>query len=173
VCLFSLPLAIIGEPNVIRNVQKLHFPQPALRIELRDGVACVWDIARKRWVKLTPEEWVRQHLLHFLVDYLGCPLSLLAVEKTVVYNGMRKRSDLVVFGNALQPLLLAECKSADVPLNQAVFEQAAMYNSKLKVPFLLATNGLKTYCCEIDFKTGSYRYLQDIPDFAQMKAIVE
>jgi hypothetical protein len=164
---------MIGEPNVIRNVQKLHFPQPALRLELRDGVPNVWDIARKRWVKMTPEEWVRQHLLHFLIDTSGCPLSLIAVEKTVLYNGMRKRSDLVVFGNALQPLLLAECKSTEVPLNQAVFEQAAMYNAKLKVPLLLITNGLKTYCCVIDFKSGGFHYLDAIPDFTQMKAIVE
>jgi hypothetical protein len=154
-------------------VQKLHFPQPNLRIELRDGVLSVWDVVRKRWVKLTPEEWVRQHLLHFMIDHLGCPMSLMAVEKTVLYNAMRKRSDLVVFGNALHPALLAECKSPEVPLNQTVFEQAAMYNAKLKVPYLLITNGLVTHCCVIDFNTGSYQYLSDIPDFAQMKAIVE
>ena len=153
-------------------MQKLHFPVPQLRLK-RDGDAVmVWDVVRKKWVVLTPEEWVRQHLMHYFHAELRCPLTLMAVEKSLKFNGMSKRSDLVVFSSKLTPLLLAECKAPEVELSQAVFEQAAMYNSTLGVPFLLITNGLQTFCCRIDQSSGGYTYLADIPHYGEMTAIL-
>lgn len=153
-------------------MQKLHFPVPQLRLK-RDGEdAMVWDVVRKKWVVLTPEEWVRQHLVHYFQSELQCPLTLMAVEKSLKFNGMSKRSDLVVYNSGLRPLLLAECKAPEIALNQSVFEQAAMYNATLGVPFLLITNGLQTYCCRIDQVSGGYAYLADIPSYSEMAKVI-
>ena len=144
-------------------MQKLHFPQPDLRVrKLNDGLQ-VWDVVRKKWVALTPEEWVRQHLIHFLRDHRGWSESLMAVEKNLKFNGLNRRPDVVVYASDMKPLLLAECKAPEVNINQAVLDQAVMYNRALGVSFVLVTNGLHTSCCFMHSEQSELRWLDDIP----------
>lgn len=144
-------------------MQKLQFPQPDLRVRNLNDVLQVWDVVRKKWVVLTPEEWVRQHLIHFLRDRRGWSESLMAVEKNLKYNGLNRRPDVVVYTSDMKPLLLAECKAPDVNINQAVLDQAVMYNRSLGVAYVLVTNGLHTSCCLIHAERSSIQWLNDIP----------
>lgn len=128
----------------------------------------MWDIVRKRWVVLTPEELVRQHLIHYLHEDKGYPLSLMAVEKGLKVNGMNRRTDLVVFNNSLKALLIAECKAPEVKISGATFDQAARYNMTLQVPYLLITNGMEHFCCSVDMVEGKVNYLKSIPLYTEL-----
>jgi len=129
----------------------------------------IFDIIRRKYVALTPEEWVRQHLLHFLVNERKFPQSLLGVEKKLLVNRLSKRTDLVVYSTTLQPILIAECKAPQVPLTQQVFDQAARYNSTLGVFHFIITNGLEIRSCEIDHQSKIYRFLPDVPFYDEIK----
>ena len=107
----------------------------------KEQIFCEW---RHRWVRLTPEEWVRQQLLHRLVSEYGYPASLIAVEKAITVGEAKKRCDAVVYDSAMQPLVLIECKAETVPLTQKTLDQAITYNRKLNVPYLLLYNGVQT-----------------------------
>jgi type I site-specific restriction endonuclease len=150
-------------------MQSLNFPFLPEKVVVKDGQAKVFDVVRKKWYLLTPEEWVRQHLILFLNKEKGCPLSLMAVEKALQYNGMLRRSDLVVYSTDTTPLLLAECKAPEIRITESVFDQVARYNMSLRVPFLMVTNGLQHFCCKIDFEKESYSFLNTIPDYDQLK----
>ncbi|MGV3638752.1 MAG: type I restriction enzyme HsdR N-terminal domain-containing protein [Flavobacteriales bacterium] len=125
---------------------------------------------RRRWVALTPEEWVRQHVINHLVHDLGCPMGLLAVETKLVLHGMTKRADIVVHDRAGSPLALVECKAPGVAVGQATFEQAARYNVIFKVRYLLVTNGSKHYCCAVDHQREAVDFLPHLPSFDRMEA---
>ena len=129
----------------------------------------IFDIIRRKFVALTPEEWVRQHLLHFLVNDRKFPQSLLGVEKKLLVNRMSRRTDVVAFSTTLHPILIAECKAPQVPLTQQVFDQAARYNSTLGVFHFIITNGLEIRCCEIDHHSKIYRFLPDVPFYGEIK----
>lgn len=118
---------------------------------------------------LTPEEWVRQHVLNYLVHELGCPASLISVEHTIALNRLVKRADLVVHDRAAKPLLLVECKAPHVPMDQRVLEQVARYNLVFRVPYLFVTNGLVHYACRIDRTSGTVDFLGNIPRYADMQ----
>lgn len=151
---------------------RLAFPVYNFKVEsatLSRQSSKIFDIVRKKYVVLTPEEWVRQHLLHFLVYEKQYPLSLLSVEKKLVVNRMEKRADLVVYSSELKPLLIAECKAPSVKLNQQTVDQAARYNWSLNVDYLLITNGLTTWVCKIDRGGQSYLYLNEIPSYPALK----
>lgn len=137
---------------------------PRLR-ENSSGKAEIFDPIRKKFVRLTPEEWVRQHFLNLLTAFKGYPASLIAVESSLIYNRRAKRSDILVYGTNGKPLLIVECKAPEVPIDQAVFDQAAMYNKTLKVPYLLVTNGMQHFSCKIDHTSSSYLFLPDIPGY--------
>ena len=144
-------------------MQKLHFPQPDLRLRKANESFQVWDVVRKKWVVLTPEEWVRQHLIHFLRDHRGWSESLMAVEKKLIYKGLNRRPDVVVYTSEMKPFLLAECKAPDVAINQAVLDQAVMYNRALGVSYVLVTNGIHTSCCLIQNGIKEIEWLNDVP----------
>lgn len=129
----------------------------------------VFDPVRRRWVALTPEEWVRQHVLNYLVHELGCPASLISVEHTIALNRLAKRADLVVHDRAAKPVLLVECKAPHVPMDQRVLEQVARYNLVFRVPYLFITNGLVHYACRIDRASGTVDFLGNIPRYADMQ----
>ena len=149
-------------------MQHLSLPDHGVKLKHDADGAKVFDPVRRKWVVLTPEEWVRQHFLQHLVNDLGCPLSLIAVEKSITLNGMSKRADLVVHGNSGEPIALVECKAPEVKVVQAVFDQAARYNIVFKVKWLLVTNGLEHYCCAIDHQQGSVRFLPRLPQYAEL-----
>src|ERR1700742_4770526 len=112
------------------------FSKYNFRVEDREGGRFIFDDARKKWVSLTPEEWVRQHVLHYLIQDKGYPKSLIAVERGIELNGLQKRFDLVVFDNKGQPNIIIECKAPEEKLNEKVFEQIARYNLSLRVNYL-------------------------------------
>lgn len=142
----------------------LHFPEADLTVRANEPNE-VWDILRKKYVALTPEEWVRQHLIHYLVFHLGYPSGRMASEYNFVFNQRQKRADVVVFGDSGSPLLIVECKAPDVKINQDVAEQASQYNFVLQVRYLLLTNGLDHYVFEVDKAKQEIISLSKIPEY--------
>ncbi len=147
---------------------KLNLPEYNFTIRELNGKKEIFDVFRSKYVLLTPEEHVRQHFLRFLVGEKGFPASLIAVEKGLVVNGKPRRFDAVAFDNKGFPAVLMEFKSASVSIGQKVFEQIAVYNQLLRVRYLIVSNGLKHYCCEIDFKNQSIVFLKDIPEYKEV-----
>ena len=127
----------------------------------------IWDGLRRKHVVLTPEEWVRQHVVHYLINHLGYPRGLLALERGLRYNQRHKRTDLLALDPAGQPLLLVECKAPSVAIDAAVARQATTYNQTIGAPLLLLTNGLVHYCWRVDFESRTNERLADIPPFAE------
>lgn len=148
-------------------MQALNFPSYTFRIKNSQNGRYIFDPVRKKFVPLHPEEWVRQHLLNYLVQGKGYPISLINVEKMVLVNQMKKRYDLVVFLPQGDIFLLAECKAPQVPIDQGTFDQIARYNLQLKARYLLVTNGMDHHCCALDHHNEKYRFLGEIPDFSR------
>lgn len=144
---------------------RVTFSSYNFRREFRGGEEYIFDEVRKKWVLLTGEEWVRQHILHYLVYDKGYSPALIAVERGIELNGLRKRFDIVVFDNTGSPKMIIECKAPDEVLNEKVFEQIARYNMSLKVDYLWVTNGKFNYCCNL--KAGG-QLVQDIPSSAEL-----
>jgi hypothetical protein len=118
---------------------------------------------RKKWLVLTPEEWVRQHAVQYLIQQKGYSSGLIHLEKGLKVNGLSKRADIVCYNRKMEPQLLVECKAPEIKLSQATFDQAARYNMTLRVPLLMITNGIEIYCAAIDFENSSYRFLEEVP----------
>lgn len=133
-----------------------------------DAKTEIFDPFRKKYVLLTPEEWVRQHFAHYLSQILQVPPALMALEKKITMNGLNRRFDIVVYTKEIKPLLIVECKATSVPVTQAVFDQAARYNSVLKAPYLVVTNGLTHHACKIDFSKANIEYLNSLPLYSEM-----
>lgn len=129
----------------------------------------IFDIIRRKYVVLTAEEWVRQHTIHYLIAEKKVPMSLISVEKLLLVNQLQRRTDILVYNNALQPVLLVECKSENIPINQQVFDQAARYNLSLDVKYFVLTNGKQTICCTMNHQLQQYDFLNDIPQYQEMK----
>jgi hypothetical protein len=141
----------------------LNLPPYAHKVIQKEGKLFIFDELRKKYVFLTPEEWVRQHFIHFLINGHGYPRALMKVEGGLSYHGLPKRTDLVVFDQMGSPFAVVECKDVGVPLTQEVFDQAAGYNRVLRAPYLMLVNGLEYQCFRLDFTTGSCLRLDDIP----------
>lgn len=154
---------------MIPGLPTLNFPLSKFKIKDENGKLFVFDDSRKKFVALSPEEWVRQNCLHYLRDYKKFPISLLAVEKGIKVNSINLRYDIVAYSRNAKPILLVECKAPDVKISQSTFDQIAVYNMELKVPFLLITNGLQHFSCVINFEERRYDFLKDIPDFGDIK----
>ena len=144
----------------------LNLPTFPVKIATEGGKRLIYDEIRRRYVALTPEEWVRQHFVHFLVQHKGYPAALLANEVQVQLNGTRKRCDTVLYRRDLTARLVVEYKAPDVCITQAVFDQITRYNMVLKADYLIVTNGLSHYCCRMDYRRNSYTFLPDVPDYA-------
>ena len=129
----------------------------------KEQIFCAW---RHRWVRLTPEEWVRQQLLHRLVEQLGFPASLISVEQAISVGDAKKRCDAVVYSSAMKPLMIIECKAETVPLTQKTLDQAVTYNRQLNVPWLVLHNGPQTICAHIT--TEGITFLKTIPLYSQL-----
>ena len=144
---------------------KLNLPDYPIRIRNQGEQQYIFDEFRKKYVVLTPEEFVRQHFLHYLVNELSYPKSLIKVESGIRYNKMAKRTDITVFDREAKPFLLVECKSAKVNLNGQVFDQLSIYNQTIKAKYLVITNGLKHFCCRLDYDLKRYSFIPTIPTF--------
>ncbi|HKL07937.1 MAG TPA: type I restriction enzyme HsdR N-terminal domain-containing protein [Bacteroidales bacterium] len=146
-------------------MERLNLPTYSFNIKFKEQRKYIFDFIRRKYVLLTPEEWVRQNFLKYLVEEKKYPASLIAVEKEFKLNTLSKRSDAVVYNQSGNPFLMIECKATSVPIDQNVFDQIARYNMKLNVEYLVVTNGLAHYCCKIDIKNQKYYFLKDIPEF--------
>ena len=148
----------------------LKLPAPVFRIIPGSGQSSkIFDTIRRKYVMLTPEEWVRQHLLHYLTTEKKFPHSLIAVEKSVKVNSLPRRTDVLVYNSKLEKILLAECKAPSVKITQAVFDQAARYNMTLDVKYFVLTNGFETYCCTMDHELKKYLFVKEVPEYDQIQ----
>ncbi len=146
-------------------MQKLNFPSYAFELKSSENKTLIFDIVRKKYVILTPEEWVRQHVVHFLLKEKNYPISLIAVEKQIKINKRVKRTDIVVYNKQGTPELLIECKAPNVKITQTTFDQIARYNLSANSNYLMVTNGLDNYYCKIDIANETYIFLKDIPQY--------
>lgn len=146
-------------------MQPLNFPSYTFRFKNSENTVSIFDEIRKRFTVLTPEEWVRQHVIRFFLDEKKYPKSLLNVEKVLIVNGLKKRYDLVVYNSDGSIFLLVECKAPNIKINQATFDQIARYNLTLNAQFLMVTNGFNHYFCKMDFENEKYIFLKELPDF--------
>jgi type I site-specific restriction endonuclease len=137
--------------------------QPNIRIKKTDNKTYIWDFIRKKWLVLQPEEHVRQLLIQYLIQEKQASLNRMAIEKAVQVNTMSQRYDLVVFNRNHQAFMLVECKAPSVSINADAFMQISRYNRVLKTPFLLVTNGLDTYCCQVNYALETIEFLNEIP----------
>ncbi len=146
-------------------MQKLNFPSYTFRFKNSENKVAIFDEIRKKFIILTPEEWVRQHVVRFLLEEKKYPKSLLNVEKVLTVNGLRKRYDVVVYNPDGSIFILIECKAPEIKIAQATFDQIARYNMTLKAQFLMVTNGLNHYFCQMDFENEKYVFLKELPNF--------
>ncbi len=143
----------------------LNLPTYKFKIKSTENKFSIFDIVRKKYVSLTPEEWVRQHIIHYLIEEKKYPISLIAIEKKITINNLTKRPDILVFNTHGLPHIVVECKASSVPITQNAFDQIARYNLKLNANYLIVTNGLIHYYCEMDFKNEAYVFLKNIPNY--------
>jgi hypothetical protein len=143
----------------------MNLPSFDYKIKEIEGQNYIFDIIRRKYLVLTPEEWVRQHFIHLLINQYNYPKSLFRVEGGLKYNQLQKRSDIIIYDKSGNPFLLVECKAAEVAINQSVVEQASRYNQTIRAKYLAVTNGIKTFCFEVDFEKNSFRQLIDLPIF--------
>jgi predicted type IV restriction endonuclease len=146
-------------------MQKLNFPSYTFRFKNSENKVSIFDEIRKKFIILTPEEWVRQHVVRFLLEEKKYPKSLINVEKVLMVNGLRKRYDVVVFNPDGSIFVLVECKAPEIKTSQATFDQIARYNMTLKAEFLMVTNGLNHYFCLMDFENEKYEFLRELPNY--------
>jgi hypothetical protein len=146
-------------------MQKLNFPTYSFRFKNSENKIAIFDEIRKKFILLTPEEWVRQHVVSFLLQEKKYPKSYINVEKLIKFFDLNKRYDVVVYQPNGAIYLLIECKAPEVNVTQDTFDQIARYNLKLKAKYLMITNGLNHYFCEMDFENEKYVFLSDLPDF--------
>lgn len=149
-------------------MEELSLPPIDARISKDDGVTKIFDTIRKKYVVLTPEEWVRQHFLHFLIKEYGYPPALTTVEQGLKYHSLQKRTDIVVYNRQARPLLLVECKAPSVRLSQAVMEQAMMYNRSLQAAHIVVTNGKEHGCMFINREEAKVDFLANIPRYEEI-----
>ena len=147
-------------------MQPLNFPKYSFRFKNSENKVSIFDKIRKKFILLTPEEWVRQHVVEFLIDEKKYPKSLINVEKIVKVSGMNKRYDIVVFNSDGSIFLLIECKAPEVKIDQKTFDQIARYNLILNAQYLMVTNGLNHYFCKMDFENEKYSFLKELPNFS-------
>lgn len=151
----------------LNGMQQLNLPQYNFRIKTERDKTLIFDVIRKKFVVLTPEEWVRQNFIEYLKNEKKFPESLMAVEKQISVNGLQRRFDLLVYTRNGQPLLIAEFKAPEVKITQEVFDQVVRYNMALRVEKVIVSNGLQHFACEIDYTKNSFSYLPEIPAFAE------
>ena len=147
-------------------MQKLNFPTYSFRFKNSENKVSIFDEIRKKFILLTPEEWVRQHVVQFLLQDKKYPKSYINVEKLIKINNLSKRYDGVVFQPNGEIFLLIECKAPEVAISQQTFDQIARYNLVLKAKYLMVTNGLNHYFCQMDFENEKYVFLKELPEYS-------
>lgn len=171
-CKFTQNFSIVDIDAVKKILVPLSLPPARLQLrpdgDSRRGGAEVYDRLRAKWVALTPEEWVRQNFVDFLIENRGWPRALMANEVAITLNATSRRCDTVLYTRSLQPLCIVEYKAPEVAITQKVFDQIARYNSVLQAPYLVVTNGLRHFCCRYGGDAG-YTFLRAVPTYAELQ----
>lgn len=148
---------------------ELNLPKYNMRISRdRNNNIKIFDSIRKKFVSLTPEEYVRQHFTNWLINYLHYPMGLIANEVKISLNSTIKRCDTIVYGNTGDPMMIIEYKAPHISINQNVFDQIVRYNMVLKTKYLVVSNGMQHYCCIIDYENNSYQFIPHIPTYEEL-----
>jgi type I site-specific restriction endonuclease len=147
---------------------KLNLPQYSFRYGKKNDKLTIYDIIRKKYVVLTPEEWVRQNFLKYLIEEKHFPVGLLAVEMELRHNELVLRADITAYGKNGFPIIIVECKAPSIKISQAGFDQVAVYSMKLGVGLVVVTNGVVHYCCRINHADKRYDFLKEVPDFRDL-----
>ena len=147
---------------------RLNLPQYEIKIGEKDGKRTIFDFLRRTYVALTPEEWVRQHFTHYLVEQKGYPKGLLGNEIELRIGEKRLRCDSILYNKVAQPQMIIEYKAPTIQIQQKTFDQISAYNLLLKVDYLIVSNGLQHYCCQMDYEHQKYLFLRDIPDYENL-----
>ena len=147
------------------KMPQLNLPKVALKTKSVEGTIQVFDVIRKKYFVLTPEEWVRQHFIHYLNTEKNYPMGLMEVEKMVKYNALKTSADIVLYTTEGKAKMIVECKAPNVKITQDTFNQIAKYNFKLKVQFLVVTNGMQHFCCKMDYEKNINCFLEEVPAF--------
>lgn len=151
-------------------MQQLNLPPFDIKTTNNNGQISIYDFLRRRYLRLTPEEWVRQHFTHYLVEHKGYPTALLANEVTIHVGGVARRCDSVLYNrNGGMPRVIIEYKAPHIPITQAVFQQIYSYNSVLRANYLIVSNGKQHYCCYVDYNNMQVSFLPDIPNYNELK----
>ncbi|WP_298777983.1 type I restriction enzyme HsdR N-terminal domain-containing protein [uncultured Polaribacter sp.] len=146
-------------------MQRLNLPTYNFKLKNSENKTLIFDKLRKKYLVLTPEEWVRQHYVSFLIDKKKYPPTLIALEKQLTINNRKKRTDILVFNSDGKHEIIVECKAPSIKITQDTFDQIARYNLKLKANYLIVTNGLEHFYCKLDVENETYIFLKDIPDY--------
>jgi len=146
-------------------MQQLQFPTYSFRFKNSENKVAIFDEIRKKFIIITPEEWVRQHVVQFLLQEKKYPKSLINVEKLLKINDLNKRYDIVVYNPNGSIFILVECKAPEIKISQHTFDQIARYNMTLKSEYLMVTNGLNHYFCKMDYEKEKYDFLPELPDY--------
>ncbi len=149
-------------------MQRLNLPEYQFNIKKKENTCLIFDSLRRRWVTLTPEEWVRQNFVQFLTTEREFPAALMNNEISLTQNGIKRRCDTLVADRTGAPLAIIEYKAPTVEITQKTFDQIVRYNMVLKARFLIVSNGIKHYCCKIDYENNSYSFINDIPNYSQL-----
>lgn len=144
---------------------KLNLPTFDIKLRGTKERPMIFDILRKRFIALTPEEWVRQHFIHFLVEHKGYPIGLLANEVQLKVGDKQLRADSVLYSRELKPRMIIEYKAPHIPITQKVFDQITIYNMLLHVDYLIVSNGIQHYVCKMDYTGKKYLFLEDVPNY--------
>ena len=144
---------------------QLNLPEYEIKMTERGGKQQIFDFLRRKYVALTPEEWVRQHFTHYLVEHKGYPKGLLVNETQLKIGDKSLRCDTVLYNKVMQPQMIIEYKAPTIQIQQKTFDQIAAYNLLLHADYLVISNGVQHYCCQMDYEQRSYRFLTDIPDY--------
>ena len=147
---------------------ELNLPKYGIKIKNDKGHQSIFDVLRRKYVALTPEEWVRQHFVHFLIEHKGYPKALMANEIQLAIGNKKIRCDSVLYDRTLKPRMIIEYKAPTVSITQKVFDQITIYNMLLHVDYLVVSNGIKHYCCRMDYANQKYLFLEDIPDYQNL-----
>ena len=150
-------------------MKALNLPEYKFTFKEEDKKTKIFDFIRKKYLVLTPEEWVRQHVVKFLIEERNFPAGLIALERGLKLNGLQKRTDILAYSKKGNPILMVECKAPEVKINQAVFDQIGRYNITFKLPYLVVTNGLQHYCAKIDFTEKRFSFLKEIPYYNELE----
>lgn len=146
----------------------LNLPAYPFKLKQLDNSTYIFDDIRRKYLVLTPEEWVRQHIVQYMIREKGYPKSLIKLEGGMKLNSMQKRTDIIAFNSAGHKVLLVECKAPSVKISQKVFDQIARYNIVHQIPLLAVTNGLEHYYCQIDFIAKGYSFLESLPPYGSL-----